>query len=145
VEQDQWFRNKLYVKKKGCSNARCTLIDKYDENKSSGKFLFEAGVLPSALPQVVKLGPADLGMALDNHFLQPGRTGEECAFHADTIAGNPADGKTGIIPMPPAADDGSAEFLDALGVAFLDAYMDVNHVAGAQLGDIGVFRLLNRF
>jgi hypothetical protein len=84
-------------------------------------------------------------MALDNDFFEPGRASEEGTLDTDAIAGNPADGESGIIPMPSTADNRSPKFLDALGVTFFDADVDVYQVAWAQLGDIRVFRLLNRF
>ena len=96
-------------------------------------------MLAGALTQVIELCPANLGMPLDDHFLQAGGAGEEGALDADAVRGNAADGKGGVVAACPLADDGATKFLDTLGVAFLDADMHADHVTGMQLGDIGIW------
>ena len=97
---------------------------------SGSEFLFEAGMFPGALTQMVEFCPADLRMPLDNYFLQAGRAGEKCAFNANAITGNSPDGEGGVVAAGPLADNGATEFLDTLGVAFLNADMDIDQVTG---------------
>jgi hypothetical protein len=90
--------------------------------KSGSEFRFEPGTLAGAIAQEIQARSADVRVAVDNYFLDHGRTREESALNPDAIAGDTPHSEVGIVPAAVLADDGALEFLSAHGGAFFDAH-----------------------
>ncbi len=120
--------------------------------EGSGKFidfvriletLLETGALASTFTQEVQAGTAHFVVAF-NHQLGDARgIGQEGTFHADTIAGNPADGEAGAIAAAANVEDDALEFLDSLAVTFFDFVVNGNGIARENVWDIGVLFCFN--
>jgi hypothetical protein len=110
-----------------------------------GEFLLEAGALAAAIAQVVQLGAAHAGLALNDHAFQSRRAEQEGALYTDAVAGDAPDGEIGIVAAAAQPDDGTFKFLGSLVVAFFDPQVNANGITGVKLRDVGIIRGLNRF
>ncbi len=109
------------------------------------EFLFEACALARAVAQEEKPSPAYFVVAFNHDLVDAGGSVEECALDADTIAGNAADGESGVVPIVVGEKYSPFEFLDTFAGAFLDFNMHADRITSCHGGDIGVYGSINGF
>jgi len=124
---------------------KCAKADRYVKSVwiSRGEFLFEAGPFSGALAQEIQVGPADMGVAIYNHFLDQGGPEQEGALYPNSGGGDAADGEVRVIAAFAGPDHRPFEFLDPLPIALANPHVDADGVPRANLGDVGIFRCFN--
>lgn len=103
---------------------------------------WETGSLASAIPQVVELCTPNVGVTNDLDFVNSRRSEQESALHADAVRGNAANREVGVVAAFSQANNRSAEFLNALPLAFANTQVNAHIIAGMQLGDVFVYGCL---
>ncbi len=109
------------------------------------EFLFEACALACAIAQEEQPRAADFVVAFDHDLVDAGGTVKERALDTDPVAGNPADGESGSVPIIMGEEDGSLEFLDTFAGTFLDFDMHADGITSRQGGDFGIYGSFNGF
>ena len=107
------------------------------------ELLLEAGALTAAIAEEVQTTAADFAVAIDNNFVDAGRTGQESTFDTNTIGCDTADGESGIRTVVMSVENDTLEFLNTFTVTFLDLYMNGDLVTGEQIRDIRIDRSFN--
>ena len=130
--------------KKGC-NLGIRVHPWDSRSELSVKFLFEPRTLARAVAQEEQTRPADFVVTFDNDLVDAGGTIEECALDTDAIAGNAADGESGVIPILMGKENGSLEFLDTFAGTFLDFHMHTDGITSCKSRDLGIYGCINRF
>src|SRR5450830_486667 len=105
--------------------------------------LLKSGALASAFAQEVQAGTAHFVVAFNNKLGDAGGIGQEGTFHADAIAGNPADCEAGAVAAAANVEDDTLEFLDSLAVTFFNLIVNGNGIARENVWDIGVLFCFN--
>ena len=93
----------------------------------------QAGGLAGAATQVIELRAAGMGPADNLDFFRARRMDEEGALYADAIGRDAPHCKVGVDAASAKPNDGSLKDLHALTVAFDDATMDTDGIAGVHL------------
>lgn len=112
---------------------------------SGPAFFFEARSFSSSFSQVVKLCAADVGVAVNLHPIDHGRSGEERALDANAVRGRSSDGEASVVAAFLYANDGAAEFLDPLSIPLSNPDMNADHISGTEIGDVGIYRRFDCF
>jgi len=105
--------------------------------------LLKSGALAGAFAQEVQAGPAHFVVTFNHQLGNAGGVGQEGTFHADAIAGNPADGEAGAVAATANVEDDTLEFLDSLAVTFFNFIVNGNGIARENVWDIGVLFCFN--
>ena len=100
------------------------------------KTLLEASGLASAFSQEIQPGTTDLGVPINDDFLDPGGAHQEGAFHADAVAGDTPHGEGGVICTATDVEQGAFKDLDPFPVTLFDLEVDADRVAGGQFRDV---------
>src|SRR5690606_11177241 len=101
--------------------------------------LLDAGLLAREVAQVVELGAAHIAAGDDLDLVDGRGVHGEDALHADA-EGDLADPEGLADAVALAADDVALEDLDTGAVALDDLHVDLDVVAGAEVGDVVAHR-----